>query len=775
MRKILLIILFTPALLIGQNYDLNLVVTKNDRVVGGDFWVKVQVRANTTYTSGVFSIGLSFNPLAVSIPNDGSNNIPAANHAWLGFTDVGVVPFVKIGQNAPNEIAFGRGLTFSPPTSQLTTAWQDVIEFKFTIVDNTQKLEYENLGPGYNAAAQEWNNYNNGSPVLIPFGSGYDIITYKDGVWTGGNGTNGAPNETDAAKELIIDPTTSDNSATLFGNVEVDYFEIPSGFTLNMASNATMRPFNQASVNYPHSATSEFVLNSDNTGYSQYIGPAISGTIQQYAGTNEGWRNMSFPVQSIENLDLGGASANVDGSYKSYHTSPSTRDNCGNFGNDISTVNITQFEGGATLTEPHEWHSPASISAMGGTLGYSIFLGGQNFGTSGVIKATGIFNEPSASLVYDYVHSAPHALNSAGASQGIYTGIGCPNPDEPADHKANWDGWALVANPYPCGLSIQEFCDDNGNIPYDNIRIWNKGKTYTTADGTLTDIDYQYVAPGQSSNIPPMQAFWVKWSTAGNNQYLVFENDQRVFSTESFQKTGANEIELIALNLLDTSANSILLKFDDLATKQYDTEFDSYVLSQPGKTRPQIGFQNSYKVNNTEIIAPLYTNTVNQPQKNDFYPVRFWSRSTGTYSLSVNPKTLKIGWHIYIEDLKTAPGILHEITNKPYKFEYQEGSEVERFNLHFSNGIIDPDDLQLEKSICQFSHTAQGVIIKFKANAGSNANVQLYNSLGQVIFSENHIDTKNDFYIPISNTSAPQMYIVSVSTAQENATIKLVR
>jgi len=51
--------------------------------------------------------------------------------------------------------------------------------------------------------------------------------------------------------------------------------------------------------------------------------------------------------------------------------------------------------------------------------------------------------------------------------------------------KANWDGWALITNPFPCGLNVAQFASDNG-IDVANIRIWDR-----TASGSVDNYQYQ--------------------------------------------------------------------------------------------------------------------------------------------------------------------------------------------------------------------------------------------------------------------------------------------
>jgi hypothetical protein len=770
-----------------SSYDLNVLVTKNDRVNGGDFWVKIQVRKTPgfpDFQSGNFSQGITYNPLALSITN-AFNNVSATAYTWdpiwtdpvTGYNDG---PVVKHGQNPPppgstgTEIAIGRSHDLLSPDFVpvvISNNWIDVITLKFKIVDNTKKLQIDRLGGGNNPAAQQWANTTlNPSTgwfqVNQSNGFFYDKVTYTAGTWVGGNGLNGMPNATDAAKELIMtsNGTTAD-TATLTGNVEVDYFEIPTNCRLKLAAGATMRPFNQASSTYIHTQPTQFVLTADGNAsgvqYSQYIGPSVPGRIQQYVGTDPGWRNMAFPVASssaaANGLSFGGAPINFNTLSTSWHTSSSTRDACGGFGNWINTVNVYNFRGTESGLAPHEWYG-ANENNVGGTLGYSVFLGNSFFPTSGTVEVKGQFN--AGSLTYDYEHSTPHALLDPNASQALYLdGAGCTGPPEQGnDRKNNWDGWALVANPYPSGLDVNTFADNN-SIARSNVRVWNRGKTFAIVGNG--GIDYQYQSM-ENNIVPPMQAFFVKVGGNGDNFTFNFNDGQRAFSTQDFLKTAAEQVKLIGMNLADSAINHTILAFDANATDGYDIAYDSYVLSQPRNSTPQMGIHYEYTTNGQTVVAPLYVNTVADNQPSGSYPLRFWSRSNGNFNFSLDRTLLNPGWRVYIEDLKVAPGASVEITNQPYAFSYNTSDDVKRFILHYVNTTIGIDEFtQGGWNAIGWFNADQQMEISFNGSLLPDyVSVTVTDLAGKLLYQSNRVSTQGN--LVLASRFASGLYLVNI-------------
>lgn len=747
----------------GQNYDLNLKVTKNERSVGGDFWVMVQVRSTPTISNcGNFSQGLLYNQSALTMNNppgvgvDGVLTSDLTFNAGLGNPFVNSY-FAKIGQNATNELAFGFSLGSGQTTNlSIASAWVDIVELRFTIASLTEKLGFENLGTGANAAAQQWDNTAvAGSPVAQTFGSGSDQIIYN-GSWSGGNGAAGEPDATDAAKELLI----ASGNPTINGDAEVDYFEVANGSVLTLAPGATMRPYNQDGTNYVEEGTAtaisagQFVLDANNSGdYGQYLGPAINGTIRQFMKGTDGWRNVGIPMSTITAYDLGGAPKNSNLASTSYNASP---DAIGSWGNEINTVNIYEFTGGES-TEPHEWYG--ANPSTGGLRGLSVYLASSGpFATTGIIEAQGKFYDgiTAAADGYQYSSSAPHA--SASGSQSAVVDAQIPESST-AIRKSNWDGWALITNPYPCGLNVTEFASDNG-IDAANIRIWDR-----TATGAVDGYKYQTASGLGVTEIPTMQSFWIKKDpqVAAN---LVWDNDQRAFSTAAFSKTTTvpDQVKLMATNVTTGDYNSARLILNPMATPGYDQLYDAFLLAQPGNTMPSFGFQEIMNAGNGPFTTILDVNSIPYPGNNDNFPVIFSMGSAGPVEWSVDKDLLPSGLKVYIEDKVIAPGVNTEITATPYAFNHNPATDPDdRFVVHFtpynSINIEENGTISGWMPAGWFSSSDELVLKINGAHTPQSVEVTVSDMSGKIIDNVTHVTSKE---VRISADYAQGMYLVMV-------------
>jgi hypothetical protein len=564
--------------------------------------------------------------------------------------------------------------------------------------------------------------------------------------WLSGSAVNAEPTLADAGRNLTI----FQGPAIVTGIGAVD------NTTFKTASNIVINPsggFQTNTVTHSSGGNDSIIILANNLGnYGQYIGPSINGKIQQYIKSDAGWRNVALPTTALSTVDfnIGGAPINTNVNSTSYHANPATRDVCGNWGGAIGTVNVYRFTGATGSPRPHEWYGAGTVT--GGTLGYSLFAGGA-FTTNGFISVKGIFN--AGALTYPYAHEAPHATNLDGASQSLYLGGGScigATGESPEDRKANWDGWALVANPYPSNLDVDAFSLTNGIDP-ENIRVWDR----TAGTSGL------YVKKN-GATIPPMQAFWLKSSIAGDNFNVVFDESHRTFVNGTFTKSTDPEIVLSAINIVSSEQSSIKLRFNPLASKGYDMPFDAYALSQPGSSHPQLAFHNTYVSGPHVVVAPLDLNTVAFPNvPTDSYDLRFWARSAGNFSFSIDKNLLTPGWEVYIEDLELTPGLRHNITNSSYTFSYSpSNSSTMRFKMHFSAASVNAQELEMShKRVFVFGNN-DGVNIGFKNfPTGEYVSIEITNEIGQVLYkNDNVITDKIHTYFPSRNNG---LYVVFIT------------
>jgi hypothetical protein len=259
--------------------------------------------------------------------------------AWNTPTVVNNVNTPVTGYNTASVnivLVFGTG-------NPISSSYTDIATLTFNILDNEEILDFDirtnDGGFGNTVITLE----DNSTPVSG--GNTFDQVVYDGSSWSGGNGVNGAPDATDAAKEIIVQSGT----AALTGDVECEYFTVAAGADLVVGPNATLRPFVQdGSVGYNIAdGVDGFLIDADATGYGQYMGPAVPGQINQYIGTDAGWRNIGFPVSGGTALTIGGGAANYSAASTSFNASPTCD---GAWGNEISTVSVYRFNQGAAIS-----------------------------------------------------------------------------------------------------------------------------------------------------------------------------------------------------------------------------------------------------------------------------------------------------------------------------------------------------------------------------------------------------------------------------------------
>ncbi len=157
-----------------------------------------------------------------------------------------------------------------------------------------------------------------------------------------------------------------------------------------------------------------------------------------------------------------------------------------------------------------------------------------------------------------------------------------------------FDGWNLIANPYPSALDWQNAAWTKTAV-YDVIYFWdgtssNDGNyKYYAATGDYTD--GSDVVNGATQFIPAMQAFFVKVKTGYDGSSLTIPNSARVHSNQIFW-TKNNQLEKKSQFIkLQTTANGVtdelVVRFIPEAALDFD-DYDASKLYSSSITIPQI-------------------------------------------------------------------------------------------------------------------------------------------------------------------------------------------
>jgi hypothetical protein len=200
--------------------------------------------------------------------------------------------------------------------------------------------------------------------------------------------------------------------------------------------------------------------------------------------------------------------------------------------------------------------------------------------------------------------------------------------------------------------------------------------------------------------------------------------------------------------------------FYDLATENFDGEFDAYKLFSYNTSIPEIY---SVSPDSTEMAI----NTLPLSQLNCTVPVGFKPGTAGTYTFSAEgidrfPSTTSI----FLEDLNTA--IIQKLNDNPdYTFISDPSDTSGRFLLHFqdANSITNPD---LAKN---FRIYAEDGIISVLQTQNLDGKINVSDLAGRSVIS---VDFIAGSPVHINMQQHPGIYIVSIITAVGMSNAKII-
>ena len=715
---ITLIFLF-PFLSFTQNYDLNTVVTQNDRVAGGTFKIRVDVRAigssfqvgrritgGNNSGRGQILVRMNFDTLTVQfVSGTMSSN-------WANLTQRNDVSL----NNNGNRVRFRARARNDSEEATVNTGWQEVGEVTFTILDPSRELGIQVLN---NAIL----SYFDSPPTTYVLGEAFNSVVYNGG-WSGGNGPGGAPNNTDAAKELIIQ---SADSVVLTENAELEYISISGGGKLTIDPGVSLGCFVQSTTPYTGITKSSFIVDADangENGYAQFYGAPVDGEFRQYVGTYLAWRNFTFPT-NMDSLSMGAFQNNYTGG-TSARCTPNA---AGDWGNYKNTTNFYEFTSGLDScgnTDEHEYSGLTGVPA-GGANGYFVYLGGQ-FQTTGIVRARGT---SVISTTYNYTHTTPHADGTG--SQGA---VNIGTPAENDLRKANWDGWRIVGNPFACNLNVAQWLSDNG-ISGTPIRVYDQNtKTYYDVS---------------TGTVAPFQSFWIKFGTDGTNQTLNFNSDHRTLTRAAWLKTTNNPHD-VTISVQERVFGgqhvwgypvSVYFDFDQNAQNGYDLGMDGYSRDNKVDHITEFSLANTYiNQQGTVVSAPLSNNAIPLPVSPEVYPLNFKANKNGIYKFS-KVKTMPQGYELFIEDTKRKKNKIKSLTKKFYKIKYSASDDINRFKLHivptsYLVRTVNVNEAMDESEILAwFGEDQLHIDVRTPNGISSQLQIQVYDLMGHLLLNEN--------------------------------------
>ncbi len=349
------------------------------------------------------------------------------------------------------------------------------------------------------------------------------------------------------------------------------------------------------------------------------------------------------------------------------------------------------------------------------------------------------------------------------------------------------DSEYLVGNPYPSNMDAHEFINDNSGVLKDGqIMFWihwstdthvytEYGGGYATRNlttGTPPTIHDDFTSGSGSSTFEPTQYIpvaqgFIVWSkgTAGS---IEFNNSQRVFNSgTAFAKTNNTSdtgvVGLIRLGYENPNLmhRSLALGFTNgTATNEKDYGYDARMIDV---TSDDMFFTIA------DLGIPFVIQGVGAYDIEASYPLTIKVATAGEHRIILDA-TESFDEPIYIldKDINTT----YDIRNTDFTINLEAGEYTDRFEVVFQPHAPLEVDNYLNDFVTIYYSNNEIVIQNFE-NA-TLTNLQVYNSLGQLIYQNNNQGQLSATEIRIPFDFAQTAYILKLQAIKGKGTYKFI-
>ncbi len=432
------------------------------------------------------------------------------------------------------------------------------------------------------------------------------------------------------------------------------------------------------------------------------------------------------------------------------------------------TVTVTTAEVQQYLASSRNWYISSPISngtVPSGLTYYGYDETGSNASYSAPATEYWVANSAGTTLVQGKGYIAqPGIATTIGFSGTLNDG----NIDIDLTRSgATYTGFNLVGNPYPSYLKFSDLSGANANI---NTTMWYRTKnnsniymfaTYNAAGDIVSAPNANTTVSGY---IPPMQAFWVRATSATT---LTFTNSMRYHNDVSGNviKVKAAQANPILRLQVSNGVNSdeTVVYFNPNAANTFDM-YDSEKMSNNNVSVPEI-YTTPVKGNENLVINGLNSvNTINE------LPLGFSTGETNNFTISVNEiSNFDADTHIILKD--NLLGTQTDLTaGNSYSFASDATSTSDRFAVVFRASGVSTMVSNIQNDgnfVFECGKLQIGVFSENTINA--NVNVTVYNSVGQQV-AKKTLNAKNNI-ICVPETG---IYLVSINSNGLTNTQKII-
>lgn len=426
----------------------------------------------------------------------------------------------------------------------------------------------------------------------------------------------------------------------------------------------------------------------------------------------------------------------------------------------VTTANVQQY-----LTSGRNWYVSSPVSAAPYTA---------------LSTATKVFkyDEPSAQFVevttgtlsplVGYISQTTTASSAITLSGTLNDGV--QTVTLPRTYGVTKSGFNLVGNPYASYVSW-DAAEKTNLEPTMWYRSMNGASYVFDTYNATSSIGTSNNGETVNSNIPPMQAFWVRVKPAvlanDTTGTLTFHNSMRSHKGASDLKLKSRAVadatqQVLRLQVSNgTNSDEAVVYFNPNASDGLD-DYDSPKMSNANAAIPEI-----YTIAGTE---KLVINGLSVVTPEETLPLGFTTGQSNSFSIKATQIANFDGMKVYLRDnvLNTE----QELTDaSSYTFTSDVASTTTRFSVVFkAAGVTTGINASTDQAVVINKNANNQITINCKGAINSDSFVSVYNALGQKV-SAQQITTSNTI---ISSSFRPGVYVVTVNNGNKATTKKVI-
>ncbi|HNW99192.1 MAG TPA: choice-of-anchor J domain-containing protein [Bacteroidales bacterium] len=310
-----------------------------------------------------------------------------------------------------------------------------------------------------------------------------------------------------------------------------------------------------------------------------------------------------------------------------------------------------------------------------------------------------------------------------------------------------FEGYNLICNPYPSAVDIESATTDASNL---ETTIWYR------SGGNFYTYNWTGHSGTGSRYVPAMQAFWTKVAAGNSNGTLIFENADRLHNSQAFYKA-TSQPNVLRMQVSNGTLNDeVLLGFYQNASDNFEN-YDSRKMFGDDEY-PQL-----YSLTSDNIKVAINGYPELSANNEKVVPLGFKTSTSGSFTINaINLGEFDVSIPVYLEDAQQS--IIQDLRQtNTYAFTSPVIDDANRFKLHFGNTIT---------SVPANSESAISVYATNKTiyiNTPKNANVKVYDVLGNLILNQQAVQGLNKFQLNVETG----IYITKVQTEGQIITQKV--